>query len=76
MKVMEVSACQDPDLSFCADPLADGFNPTLPAPPELSPWLYLFHAYLQMEEVHRETLDWLNFIGALLKVSHARHQAL
>lgn len=49
---------------LCADPLAEKFNPTAPAPPELSSWLYLFHAYLQLEDVYIETLEWLNCPGA------------
>ncbi|CAL5220308.1 g2296 [Coccomyxa viridis] len=52
--------------SLGIDPLADGFDPTVPAPPELSSWLHLFHSYLQLEEAYRETLDWLNFIGKRL----------
>ncbi|CAL5220379.1 g2384 [Coccomyxa viridis] len=51
------------EISECPkDPLAEGFDPTTPAPPELSSWLYLFHAYLQMEEVYAETLEWLDFV--------------
>ncbi|CAL5220386.1 g2392 [Coccomyxa viridis] len=49
--------------SLGIDPLAEKFDPTTPAPPELSSWLYLFHAYLQLEEVYAETLEWLHFPG-------------
>ena len=48
----------------CADPLAEEFDPTTPAPPELSSWLYLFHSYLQLEEVYLETMEWFNCEGA------------
>ena len=48
----------------CADPFAENFDPTVPAPPELSSWLYLFYAYLQLEEVYAEALEWLNCTGA------------
>ena len=52
---------------FCADPLAEGFDPTTPAPPELSSWLYLFHAYLQMEEAYEEQVEWLQLKGTPAK---------
>ena len=58
----------------CADPLADGFDPTVPAPPELSSWLYLFYSYLQLEEAYSETLDWLNFTGAVLPHDFSKHR--
>ena len=51
------------DILLCADPLAENFNPSTPAPPELSAWLYLFHSYLQLEEVYLETMEWLNCKG-------------
>ena len=44
-------------------PFAEHFNPTTPAPPELSSWLHLFYAYLQLEEVYAEALEWLNRPG-------------
>ncbi len=52
------------DILLCADPLAEDFDPTTPAPPELSSWLYLFHSYLQLEELYLETMEWLNCEGA------------
>ncbi|CAK0784682.1 hypothetical protein CVIRNUC_007886 [Coccomyxa viridis] len=42
------------------DPFAEGFDPTSPAPPELSSWLYLFYSYLQLEEAYAETCEWLH----------------
>ncbi|CAL5220383.1 g2389 [Coccomyxa viridis] len=49
--------------SLGIDPFAEDFNPTTPAPPELSSWLHLFCAYLQLEEVYAEALAWLNRPG-------------
>ncbi|CAL5220349.1 g2345 [Coccomyxa viridis] len=49
--------------SLGIDPFAEKFDPTVPAPPELSSWLYLFYAYLQLEEVYAEALEWLNCTG-------------
>ncbi|CAL5220380.1 g2386 [Coccomyxa viridis] len=52
--------------SLGIDPLSEGFDLTTPAPPELSSWLYLFNAYLQLEETHAETSEWLNFPSSRL----------
>ena len=54
-----------------ADPLAEDFEPTVPAPPELSSWLYLFHAYLQLEDVHAETAEWCNLSGRIQNFSYS-----
>ncbi|CAL5222396.1 g4755 [Coccomyxa viridis] len=43
------------------DPLCEGFNPSSAesAPPELSRWLHLFCAYLQVEQQYADALEGL-----------------
>ncbi|CAL5220385.1 g2391 [Coccomyxa viridis] len=42
---------------------AKDFDPTTAAPPELSSWLYLFYAYLQLEEPYAEVAEWLKVVA-------------
>ncbi|CAL5220384.1 g2390 [Coccomyxa viridis] len=49
--------------SLGIDPLAEDFNPSAHAPPELSSWLYLFYSYLKLEEAYAEVAEWLKFVS-------------
>ena len=44
----------------CADPLSEDFDPRVPAPPELSKWLYLFYTYLRLEEAYADASEYLD----------------
>ena len=46
--------------------MAKGFSPesAQDLPPELSRWLYLFYAYLQVEQEYANALEWLGRTGA------------
>ncbi len=63
------------DVQICADPLAEDFNPSAHAPPELSSWLYLFYSYLKLEEAYAEVAEWLKFVSECAHCHLPRQQS-
>ena len=45
--------------------MSKGFSPECAQdlPPELSRWLHLFYAYLQIEQAYADALEWLGRTG-------------